>query len=266
MPPKDQSKRNKQRRLNWNKFTDFRSRNSREDLEQLCSNLNGEKLKQVFATYDEVGLLPLHWASIHNRSDLIGFMLDRGCPLRSRCKNKLFADGSALHLAAMNGAIEAAEILLQRYDSRQSGSFKTLELSATKQPAGSNSADKDESTDWLKERDSEGQTALMRCAAPKTKRLAKVRDLLSKNLWSLSGRPAEMALFLIHKGANWRETESQDGMNFLHLAIVNGYADIACLLLVIYPPLALEKAKLRTNSEKSGKKGGRLLSKTPVVF
>lgn len=206
------------RRINWNRYADFRSRNTKSDLVKLCSKYSVSHLRTALKTADRTGLCPIHWAAIHNRSDLIEVMIDKGSPLKERCRNKLFADGTPLHLAAMNGSIETASVLLNRCDS-----------------AG----------DWLRERDADGQTALMRCAAPRSKRMDTVRDLLRKNLWSLSGRPAEIALYLIHRGADWRETDSIEGMNLMHLAVINDYDDIVCMLLVVDKKMASIPVQLR---------------------
>lgn len=211
------------RRINWNRYADFRSRNTRDDLLRLCSKYSDSHLKNAFKTPDKTGLYPIHWASIHNRSDLIDVMLDKGSPLKDRCRNKLFSDANSLQLAAMNGSIEAMSVLLNRCNS-----------------AG----------DWIRERDADGQTALMRCAAPRSKRMDTVRDLLRKNLWSLSGRPAEAALYLISRGANWRDVDSVEGMNLMHLAIVNDYDDIVCMLLVIDREMASIAVQLMKHPKK----------------
>lgn len=236
-------RRKRSKRLNWNKFTDFRSRNTRDDLEQICAGLNQHDLEEVFTTHDETGLCPIHWAAIHNRSDLISYMIANRSPMRIKCKNKLFADGTALHLAAMNGSIEAADVLLDRCDTQNQVKVKTLKLDRADT---TNYTYDDGVLSWLNERDAEGQTVLLRSAAPQTKRLATVRDLLRKNFWSLSSRPAEMALFLINKGADWRDVDSNYGMNLLHLAIVNDYSDIVNLLLVIDSSLATKVVKKAT--------------------
>lgn len=186
---------------------------------------------------DRAGLSPIHWASIYNRSDLIEELLDRGSPVRERCRNRLLANGTPLHLAAMNGSIETASVLLNRCES-----------------AG----------DWLRERDADGQTALMRCAAPRTKRMDTVRDLLRKNLWSLSGRPAEIALYLINRGADWRETDSIEGMNLMHLAIINDYEDIVCMLLVIDKKLASVPVQLRKAPQREKPKPTKPASSSPA--
>lgn len=217
------------KRLDWTKFTDFRSRNTKADLVRLCSGLSKTQMKQVFESRDTVGLCPIHWAAIHNRSDMIEFMVENGTSLRRRCRNKLFADGTPLHLASINGSLEAAATILKN-DNSESREMGTTDESKN----GSKSKSEPRASEHLIHiRDSEGQTPLMRSAAPRSKRINTVRDLLSKNLWSLSGRPAEMALFLICNGANWRDTEPVNGMNLMHLAIVNDYDDIVNLLLVI---------------------------------
>lgn len=251
------SKKHKTRVVDWSKFTNFSYRRSKEDLSKLCSKLSKCERENVFKSYDNKGLCPIHWAAINNRSDMIEFMIDNGCPIEIKCKNKLFADGTSLHLAAMNGSIEAASILLKKADSsKERGKFKKLSLTDNKEiePANNNdntkAANNFDSQSWLKERDVEGQTPLMRSAAPRSKRLDTIRDLLRKNLWSLSGRPAEMALFLINKGADWRETEPIYNMNLMHLAIVNDYDDIVNLLLVIDRQLLEIPAKIA--SEQSG--------------
>lgn len=213
------------RRVDWCRYTDFRSRRSQDDLAKLCSRYSKTKLDEIFSTFDERGLCPIHWAAVHNRSDLIRCMAEQGSSIRTKCNNLLFSNGTSLHLAAMNGGIEAAASLLDI-------------------------CPPDQVKDWLNERDSEGQTALMRTAAPRSKRLDTVRDLLQKNLWSLNGRPAETALFLINKGSGCRETDELHGMNLLHLAIVNDYDDIVYLLLSIDRSLISVKAQIdpiRTN-------------------
>lgn len=262
------SNRKQSRRLDWANFTDFRSRNTKEDLIRLCNGLKREELEEIFSTVDKTGLYPIHWAAIHNRFDMIDFMVDNGSQIFLKCKNKLFAQGTALHLAAMNGSIEAASMLLDKCDllDENQTSFKTLNLTpvTTKDPqieTAAKSASEDKVTlgsdnigtqdkesmasRLLRERDLEGQTALMRSAAPKSKRLSIVRDLLRKNFWSLNGRPGEMALLLIIKGADWRETDTLIGMNLMHLSIINGYDDIVSLLLVLDKSLIGVPAKLR---------------------
>lgn len=218
------SERQLDKPLDWAKFTDFRSQNSREDLERLCSGMDVSRVKKMLETADEAGLCPIHWASIHNRSDMLKFMIEKAnISLDLRCRNKLFANGTALHLAAMNGSLEVAALILDD----QSGKPKRDE---------NNNNQKDgprQKKSLLSLRDSEGQTPLMRSAAPRSKRMNTVWDLLRKNLWSLSGRPSEMALFLIYHGADWRQTEPTNGMNLMHLAIMNDYDDIVNLLLVI---------------------------------
>lgn len=184
---------------------------------------------------------------------MIELMIHYGSPIGMKCKNKLFADGTALHLAAMNGSIEAASILLRKAGSRgERTEFKTLDIRDDKNVK----APKDEFDDknWLKERDAEGQTPLMRSAAARSKRLDTIRDLLRKNLWSLSGRPAEMALFLINKGADWRETEPISNMNLMHLAIVNDYNDIVNMLLVLDRQLINIPAKIAEKNREVEKK------------
>lgn len=189
---------------------------------------------------DSTGLYPIHWASIHNRADLIDYMIAMGSQVRVSCSNKLFADGTALHLAACNGSIEAASCLLRAEKRLKSEDglkevFKTVSASTTtNKPSSVRGYDR---SSWLEDRDFEDQTPLMRSAAPRSKRLDTVRDLLRKNLWSVSGRPAEMALFLIHKGANWRDTEGYSGMNLMHLAVANDHNDIVCLLVNIDPQI-----------------------------
>jgi len=243
------STRTKPRKLEWAKYADFRYRNSKDDLAKLCSKYDASKLKKAFRTVDETGLCPIHWAAIHNRSDMIEFMLNNGSPSRIKCKNKLFADGTALHLAAMNGSIEAAEVLLNRRGSSR-GHQTEPEVVASEDKvkptdqAGAEKEDREEtSRSLLEERDAEGQTPLMRSAAPRSKRLDTVRDLLRKNSWSLSGRPAEMALYLISRGADWRQTDSVQGLNLMHLAIINDYDDIVNMLLVIDKKLVTIPAK-----------------------
>lgn len=240
------------KKIDWAKFTNFGYRRSREDLSELCSKVSRSKLEKVFNNYDQAGLCPIHWASINNRSDMIEFLIDNGSPMAIKCRNKLFSDGTALHLAAMNGSIEAASMLLLKADTKATRSeFRKLSLTDNQQNQPANESKKIDSFDakaWLKERDSDGQTPLMRSAAPKSKRLDTIRDLLRKNLWSLSGRPAEMALFLINKGADWRETEPIYNMNLMHLAIVNDYDDIVNMLLVIDRQLLTIPAKI-TNTQ-----------------
>lgn len=242
------SKNRRIKKIDWAKFTNFGYRHSREDLSKLCSKLSGSRLEKVFARYDQTGLCPIHWASINNRSDMIEFMIDNGSPIAIKCRNKLFADGTALHLAAMNGSIEAASILLQKADTTEErAKFKNLSLKDNQENRQTNEGtvvDNLNTKTWLKQRDSDGQTPLMRSAAPKSKRLDTIRDLLRKNLWSLSARPAEMALFLINQGADWRETEPIYGMSLMHLAIVNDYDDIVNMLLVIDRQLVIVRAKV----------------------
>lgn len=200
------------RRIDWNVFTNFKSRRTSEDLERLCKGLSRTQLQEIFSSPDDTGLLPIHWAAIHNRSDLIGFMLHNGASRRSKCANRLFADGTPLHLAAMHGSIEAAAVMLRSSSSNSADSSRLLEM--------------------LTAKDADGQTALMRSAAPRTKRHDIARDLLGKNLWSVSARPAEMALFLMSKGADWRATDP-NGLNLMHLSIINDHGDIVHMLLVI---------------------------------
>lgn len=243
MPSRKSKSKTKTRPLDWAKYTDFRSKHSKSDLDQLCSRLEREQIEDEFNTPDEAGLYPIHWAAIHNRSDLIEYMIDNGSPIKAKCSNKLFADGTALHLAAMNGSIEAAEKLLAKCDER--GRSQTKAKSNDQSQSGQTAqGEKSEALKWLESRDSEGQTPLMRSAAPRSKRLDTIRDLLRKNLWSLSGRPAEMALFLINAGADWRQTDSKFGMNLLHWAIANDYDDIVNMLLIIDKELLNVKAKL----------------------
>ena len=259
------------RRLDWAKFTDFRSRNSRDDLAKLCAGFDRDRLKEIFESRDETGLCPIHWAAINNRSDLIEFMVDNGSPLRKRCNNKVFADGSPLHLAAMNGSIEAAAMLLSKsleLDRNRTGPKNLMagkeETVVSEEPAGRRFT-----SQLLEERDADGQTPLMRSAAPRSKRLDTIQDLLRKNLWSLGGRPAEMALFLICNGADWRLRESVNGMNLMHLAIANDYDDIVNLLLVIdkqllHVPVDLKQLSGSSSIMKPGEKNGtRAADRTP---
>lgn len=220
------------RPIDWCRYTNFRSRKTKNDLTKLCSSYSRSELDVIFSTADERGLCPIHWAAVHNRSDLIECLIDQGQPVRIRCRNKLFADCSPLHLASMNGSIEAAAVMLRRC------------------PRADQSADVNKAcvTEWLRERDLDGQTALMRAAAPRSKRLDTIRDLLQKNLWSLGARPAEMALFLINFGADWRETDSMHGMNLLHLAIINDYDDIVYMLLAIDTQLASTTVQIKPQS------------------
>lgn len=267
MAQKAQQKMKRQRRpqsqekkpLDWSKFTDFRGRRSRDHLAKLCSNFDRSQLVQIFSSPDKTGLYPIHWAAVHNRSDLIEFMLENGSPLHIKCNNKLLADGTALHLASMNGSIEAASMLLKKCDySGSSNRDETRQLIL--QPVSSNQPSNEQpdmfrarnSISWLSELDAEGQTPLMRSAPPRSKRMDTVRDLLRKNLWSLSGRPAEMALFLINKGADWRQTDSINGMNLMHLAIVNDYDDIVNLLLVIDRQLLKISVRLINHNNAAG--------------
>lgn len=236
------SKRSKYKKLDWAKFADFASRNTRDSLADLCNDKSTEQLVEIFSTRDESGLYPIHWAAIHNRSDLIEFMVDHGSPLKVKCRNKLFADGSSLHLAAMNGSIEAASMLLHKCAANQTGVKSIGELKDDDIFLANRF---DEPIRWLRQRDSDGQTPLMKCAPPKSKRLNTVRDLLRKNLWSLSGRPAEMAMFLICKGADWRETDTINNMNLFHLAIINEYEDIINLLMVIDKDIVNLPVKIR---------------------
>lgn len=237
--------------LDWNRYTDFRSRHSRDQLAQLCAGFSRQQLAQIFSTPDRTGLWPIHWAAIHNRSDLIEFMVEKGSPVRVRCRNRLFARGSPLHLAAMNGSIEAAGCILkfdltdrgrQRQQQQQFKTFSQSEESTVE--ATYEQEHKAETESLLEARDAEGQTALMRCAAPRSRRFDTFRDLLRKNLWSLSGRPAEMALYLINHGADYHRTEPRDGMNLMHLAIVHDHDDIAFLLFNLDPKMAKIGLKL----------------------
>lgn len=212
----------RRKRVDWCRYTDFGSRRSTEDLAKLCAGYNRTQLDQIFSTIDERGLCPIHWSAIHNRSDMIKYMASQGSSIRLKCNNRLFSNGSPLHLAAMNGSIEAAAMLLSIC------------------PA-------DQVKDWLQEKDDDGQTALMRAAVTRSKRLDTIRDLLRKNLWSLNGRPSEMALFLISSGAQWAETDDLYGMNLFHLAIVNDHDDIVHMLLSIDRKLISVEAQIGKN-------------------
>lgn len=243
--------------LDWAKFTHFRARNSAGDLERLhraCSSAGTRRQGQsgnLFeaAKPDKTGLWPIHWAAINDRSDMIEYMLRQGAAPDKRCQNRLLANGTPLHLAAMNGALEAAGALLLQADGGARGNRQDS-------PEGPEEAMRDEkrkereglaraggqderqlvgarSGRLLALRDADGQTALMRAAVHRSKRMDTIRDLLRKNFWSLSGRPAEMALYLICNGAEWREREPVNGMNLMHLAVVNGHDDIVSLLLVL---------------------------------
>lgn len=254
MSPKSNESASNTKRLDWAKFTDFKSHNTRQDLVKLCSKKSKLDLKDIFSTPDKTGLLPIHWASIHNRFDLLEFMIAHGSPVDARCRNKLFADGTALHLAAMNGSIQATSILLK---SRREAKPTPVDENQTKPKTlyDSNITEfepprsSQESSSWLAMRDSDGQTPLMRSAPPKSKRLDTIRDLLRKNSWSLGGRPAEMALFLINRGADWRQVDSLHDMNLLHLAIINDYEDIVCLLLELDNEIAHIPARIKPNTE-----------------
>jgi len=171
-------------------------------------------IKETLKQPDRSGLLPIHWMAMNNRADLMEVICkydDASC-LRRQCKNRMLSNGTPLHLAAMNGSLEVAAFILTRY-SKQAGEKDRCEP--------------------LKDRDSQGQTPLMRAAAPKSRRINLFFDLMRKNFWSLNSRPAEMALYLIGWGADWRETEPRQGLNLIHLAIINGHEDIVNLLLVI---------------------------------
>lgn len=203
--------------VDWIKYTDFRSGNTVKDLKKLCSKLSNDELRDVWSTRDKTGLYPIHWAAINNRSEMIEFMASKGSSLYIKCKNKLLSDGSPLHLSALNGSLEAAATLLNL---SQEENRKSIDSNA-------------KNIDYMEQVDCEGMTPVMRCAAPRSKRMDTVRDLLRKNLWSLNARPAEMALYLISRGANWRKTEPKTNMNLFHLAIINNCDDIINLLLVI---------------------------------
>lgn len=232
-------------------------------------NSSKQNAKMLIDRPDATGLYPIHWAAMHNRPDLIDLFMELGSQtLRKRCSNNLFYNCSSLHFAAMNGSIEAAVTLLQANlrknpeqiattsvqpsdTSRSPNEIKqpsqtvdnnptTMVLSSPKtsnEPHNSNKQPSANSAtlDWLNELDSEGQTPLMRTAPPRSKRLNIIRELLGKNLWSLSGRPAEMALYLIANGSDWRffAQNSDNSMNLLHLSILNDYEDITRLLLNI---------------------------------
>lgn len=223
-------------RLDWSKYTNFRYRKSKDDLRSLCNKYSAQELKDVFETPDKTGLFPIHWAAIHNRSDMIEIMVEKGSSLQKRCTNKLLSEGTPLHLAALNGSIEAAAMLLA----------KAKDLRIQQNPTTSPNQLQNSSAEirsLLEARDLEGQTPLMRTAAPRSKRMDTIRDLLRKNLWSFNGRPAETALFLICNGADWNITDSS-GLNLLHLAIINDHDDIVSLLLTIDTRLCGTLAKV----------------------
>lgn len=251
------SKSNKRNKFDWNSYTDYRSRKYRDDLMKFCANFRDSEIRRIFNNADETGLWPIHWAAIHNRPDLIDVMVTKGSPIRIKCSNKLFACGTPLHLASMNGSIEAAARLLHaeansknKHEPNQT-KIKTIETNQQSTNKDEAAQEKETKLKWLDERDLDDQTPLMRSAAPRSKRLDTVRDLLRKNLWSVSGRPAEMALYLINKGASWSVQEKYDKFNLMHLAIINGYDDIVNLLINIEPEMAWSPLKLDTN-ETSG--------------
>lgn len=213
----------------------------------LCNKYSARELKDIFERPDKTGLLPIHWAAIHNRSDMIEILIDKGSPIAKQCANKLLFEGTPLHLAALNGSIEAAAMLLA----------KAKELSYPQEPGPSRERPERTPTaakNLLEMRDLEGQTPLMRTAAPRSKRMDTIRDLLRKNLWSFNGRPAETALYFICNGANLQLTDS-NGLNLLHLAIINDHEDIVRLLLSIDTRLFNTTAKVNPISarEKSAK-------------
>lgn len=230
----------RKRRFNWNKFTDLRSRNYRDDLEKLCASFRDSEVKFMFNKPDETGLYPIHWASIHNRDDLIDMMIEKGSPIRVKCFNRLFANGTELHLAAMNGSVEAASMLLkaEKDRARNGHGFKTIEFSDKEEANKTDHQSPTDSGPWVNERDIDDQTPLMRTAAPRSKRLSTIRDLLRKNLWSMSSRPSEVALLLISAGGNINLREKHNGMNLMHLAIVNDYDDIVALIINLCPEMA----------------------------
>lgn len=187
---------------------------------------------------DALGLYPIHWAALNNRCDQIERLLTQDPQsLRRRCTNRLFANGTPIHLAAMNGSLEAASLLLIESRKQLTGESATNSAHESGAPFG----------ELLEALDSDGQTPLMRTAAPRTRKWSNIRELLQKNFWSLPGRAAEMALFLIALGADWRKREPVNGMNLLHLAIMNDYDDIVSLLLVLDRQL-INEATLKPSS------------------
>ena len=258
----------KEKRLDWAKFTDFRSRNSKQDLIKLCSSLKSSDKKAAFNTTDRTGLYPIHWAAVHNRSDMLEYMLKYSSASK-RCQNKLFADGTPLHLAAMNGSLEVVALLVES-KSKAANRNEKKQSKEEESPSSSKAKEAEEENNLLELRDAEGQTPLMRSAAPKSRRFDMIRDLLRKNFWSLSGRPAEVAFFLICRGADWRQTEPSNGMNLLHLAILNGYDDIVNMLLTIDKDIfgtrvvfeqqpALASDENTTNKEQAGASSSKKL-------
>lgn len=258
-----------QNNLNWNKLADFRGRQTAKDIETLLesrSELAGggptqsDRPQMLINKPDATGLYPIHWASIHNRPDLIELMVDKyKSPLRLRCSNELFANCSSLHFASMNGSLEAAAKLLELDNKKltrrrnnnsqadQEGNTSRQVEDGIEKQSITNSNDNDENS-WLEDRDSQGQTALMRAAPARSKKLNVIRDLLGKNLWSLSGRPAEMALFLMAHGADWTVTEPHQHMGLIHLAIINDYEDIVHMLINIDPSLVNQRLSIADNS------------------
>lgn len=221
-------------RFDWAKFTNPHSKKTAKDLKRLCEPLltgaNG-KLRDLLERLDDTGLCPIHWAAINNRADIINLLVSYGSNLERPCNNRLLSNGTPMHLAAMNGSLEAAASILENHSKIQERS----ESRKTKS---------EQRLDFLRCRDSDGQTPLMRTATHKSRRVNLLFDLLRKNFWTLGSRPAELALYLIGHGADWRQTEPTQGMNLLHLAIVNDYDDIVNLLLVIDVQLVDTSIKL----------------------
>jgi ankyrin repeat protein len=252
--------------IDWAKFTNFKSRNTRQDLERLLNETKADRRKELLETPDDVGLYPMHWAAINNRPEFIECLSAAGSSLAKKCRNSLFADGTPLHLAAMNSSLEAAAALLnkslelERHQTRPKSVSERKETTTSEAKASRDESKAQPSDDineiksvigeMLEARDADGQTPLMRSAAPRSKKLNTFRELLLKNFWSLSGRPAEMALFLICMGADWRKTEPVNGMNLMHLAIMNDHDDIVSLLLVLDKSL-IDVATMKTNDRQT---------------